>query len=93
MDRRYYSKEAAIQARRERAAGAVVMLVFGMAVGAVIALLFAPVEGEEMRDNLGDTANNYYENGRESTTSAFGRLQREFTKLRDDVENRLKDLT
>ena len=51
-DRMYYSNEAKQQARRERTLLALIFTALGLSIGAAIALLFAPMEGEELRDEL-----------------------------------------
>jgi|GEM_PF-285995 gas vesicle protein len=50
--RTYYSEEAAERARKQQGAGAIVVLMLGLAIGAVIALLYAPREGKKTRKML-----------------------------------------
>jgi gas vesicle protein len=40
-------------------------MLFGMVIGAVAALLFAPTTGEEMRSNIQTQATTQYEKGKE----------------------------
>lgn len=54
--RKYYSEEARSRAQVERSLIAAICLVVGIAVGTVIALLFAPSDGESFRTALTDTA-------------------------------------
>ncbi len=54
-ERIYYSNEAAARAQRERVIMALVVTGFGIAIGAVIALLLAPRAGDETRRHLGET--------------------------------------
>lgn len=93
MSRRYYSEEAEMRARRDQTVGALVMLMLGAGIGAVLALLFAPEPGDTTRDRLTDDMEHYYENGRDATSSTLDRLQREFRDFRDEVESRWKELT
>lgn len=45
----YYSEEAKRTAQQRQIIGGLAMLLLGIAIGAAIALLFAPEEGEEVR--------------------------------------------
>lgn len=51
-DRIYYSNEAKNKARNERAMIAIVFTALGLSIGAALSLLFAPMQGDEMRDEL-----------------------------------------
>jgi len=55
-DRMYYSNEAKKQARAERTLLALVFTALGLSIGAAIALLFAPTDGENFRSELSDQA-------------------------------------
>lgn len=54
--RKYYSEESRNRAQVERSILAAVCLVFGVAVGTIIALLFAPSEGESVRHSIAERA-------------------------------------
>jgi gas vesicle protein len=79
-DRIYYSQSAAMRAQRDRTMLAIVVLGLGLGIGAAMALLFAPRSGDETRRELGREANRVTDN-----------LQREFERLRRDVEERLQN--
>ena len=51
-ERMYYSKEAEKRAQTERGFIALLFLGLGLSVGAAIALIFAPMRGDELRDEL-----------------------------------------
>lgn len=89
-DRIYYSREAEQMAAQQRTVLALIVMLLGLGLGAVVALLFAPRKGDEVRKEIANQAENFYENGRESTNKAFKELQKDFDKLRGDVEDRLK---
>ena len=55
-ERMYYSKEAKKKARTQRTLLALIFTALGLSIGAAIALLFAPMEGDEMRDELAHKA-------------------------------------
>ena len=56
QQRTYYSKDAKNRAQTERTMLAALFLSLGLTVGAILALLFAPVSGEEARDTVSETA-------------------------------------
>lgn len=89
-DRIYYSREAEQMAAQQRTVLALIVMLLGLGLGAVVALLFAPRKGDEVRKEIANQAENFYENGRENTSKAFKELQKDFDKLRGDVEDRLK---
>jgi gas vesicle protein len=82
-ERTYYSREAEQRAQQQRTAVALVVMAFGLMLGAVITLLFAPRSGEEMRRVVTGQVG-------EATSSAFESLRKEFEHLRSDVEERLE---
>lgn len=53
-DRIYYSREAEQRAQRDNVILALMVLVFGLGIGVVIALLLAPRSGDEMRRAIAD---------------------------------------
>jgi len=53
----YYSNEAKKQARSERTLLALIFTALGLSIGAAISLIFAPMQGEELRDELAHRAN------------------------------------
>ncbi len=57
--RKYYSEDARNQAHTERALLATLCLVIGLTVGTVVALLFAPEKGSEVRHTLGNTMGDF----------------------------------
>jgi gas vesicle protein len=91
-ERIYYSQEAEQRARQERNSMAMLVLVLGLGIGAAMALLFAPRNGDETRKVLGDQVEQVYDGGREVANTAVDTLRGEFTRLRSDVEDRLKHL-
>jgi len=53
----YYSNEAKKQARTERTLLALIFTALGLSIGAAISLIFAPMQGEELREELAQKAN------------------------------------
>jgi gas vesicle protein len=88
-DRVYYSREAEMRAQRERTMMAIVLLGFGLGVGAIMALLFAPRSGEEVRKEITDRIEPGLERARDVTNHTVENLQRDLTRLRDDMESRM----
>lgn len=91
-ERIYYSQEAEQRARQERNSMALLVLCLGLGIGAAMALLFAPRNGDETRKVLEKQVEQVYGGGREAANSAVDSLRSEFTRLRSDVEDRLKNL-
>jgi len=80
-ERTYYSEDAKMRARRE--IGLLVLLTFGIGatIGSVLALLFAPKEGEEIREELAK--------GMEKRVHT---VEKQLNELRDRVEDRVSDM-
>lgn len=51
-DRTYYSQEAKEKAQRQQSFLMILLTGLGISIGAVLALLFAPKDGEELREDL-----------------------------------------
>lgn len=92
-DRIYYSREAEQLAAQQRTILALVVMLLGLGLGAVVALLFAPRKGEDIRNEIAKEAGTLYENGRETTNKTLKELQKDFDKLRGDIEERMKNVT
>ena len=92
-DRIYYSREAEQAAAQQRTILALIVMLLGLGLGAVVALLFAPRKGDEIRKDIANQAETLYDSGRETTGKALKELQKDFDKLRSDVEDRLKHVT
>lgn len=88
-DRVYYSREAEMRAQRERTMMAIVLLGFGLGVGAIMALLFAPRSGEEIRKDITDRIEPGLERARDVTNHTVENLQRDLARLRDEMETRI----
>jgi gas vesicle protein len=88
-DRIYYSHDAETHAVREMARATLLCLMFGLGIGAVLALLFAPSSGKKVRDDLANTVEEGLNNGRDAVEPMVKRLEKEFDELRKSVEERL----
>jgi gas vesicle protein len=80
-DRIYYSRQAEMQANREKTITVILFLAFGIGIGALMALLFAPKSGDKMRKELADTIE-----------ERFNTVEKEITRLGKQAEERLKDI-
>jgi gas vesicle protein len=89
-DRVYYSHDAEMHAMRDRNVLTLVFLTFGLGIGAVLALLFAPSSGKKVRDNLAKNVGEGLNTGQEAIEPVVKRLEKEFGELRKSVEDRLK---
>lgn len=88
-DRMYYSRDAEMQAMREKTVMAVVLMAVGLAVGAVVALLFAPAAGADTRHELAHTFEEGVKDGRESAEPLMKRLEHEIADLRQRFQDRI----
>ena len=88
-NRTYYSHEAEQRAERERLKLVIVCLMFGLGIGSVLALLFAPAEGKRIREDLRRTVEESVHNGRDRVEPAVDNLEKEVHNLRKKVVERL----
>ena len=79
-DRIYYSQEAEEQAKRQRQMLASLFLMLGAGMGAALALLFAPNDGEKNRQYVASRGNDLAQAGIE-------KLGEEISHLRERVES------
>lgn len=80
-ERIYYSHEAAMRAQRERLIMALIVTGFGIAVGAIAALLLAPRSGDEVRRQLGETLEQAAAQGREAAEQLAQTVKESTNKL------------
>jgi gas vesicle protein len=88
-DRIYYSRETQLHALRDRLKLTALFLTFGLGIGAILALLFAPSSGKKVRDDLAQTVEEGLNAGREVVEPLVKRLEKDFDELRKHVEERL----
>jgi gas vesicle protein len=88
-DRTYYSHDAEIRAMRDRTLLTLLFLMFGLALGAAMALLFAPATGKQTRVDLAKNIGEGLNNGREALEPMVKRLEEELRELRKNVEEHL----
>lgn len=89
-DRIYYSHDAEVQAMRNRTVLTLLFLVFGLGIGSILALLFAPMSGKKTRDNLAKTVEQGLKDGREAVKPVVKQVEKEFDELKKNVEERMK---
>lgn len=89
-DRTYYSHDAEVRALRARTVLTAVFLMMGLGLGAVVALLFAPMSGKKTRHNLAQGVEDGLRAGRDSLEPVVKRLEKEFSEFRKNVEERIK---
>jgi gas vesicle protein len=87
-DRIYYSREAEMQAVRDRNVAMLAVLVIGVTIGTALALLFAPRSGEKTRAQLTDMLEKEFDEGRKQGTETIERLEKDFADLRKRIEDR-----
>jgi gas vesicle protein len=89
-ERVYYSHEAKLHAALKVTRVIILCLLLGLGTGAVLALLFAPTSGKKVRDDLGKTVEQGWNNGRDVVEPMVKRAEREFGDLQKNVEEHLK---
>ena len=92
-DRVYYSHEAETHARRVMAAFTMLALMLGMGIGAMLALLFAPSSGKQVRQDLAQSIGEDWENGRDAVDPMVKRLEEKVGELLKTIEERITHLT
>lgn len=91
-NRIYYSREAEMQAGREKTVAVILFLAFGLSVGAVLALLFAPRSGEQTREDIGHAFEDRFGNVEKEVSSRFSRMEKDFSELSKRIDERLNEL-
>lgn len=89
-DRVYYSHDSEIHAVHQMTRLMALCLMVGLGVGAALALLFSPISGRKVRDDLTRTMGQSWNNGREAVEPLVKRVEKEFSDLQDSVEEHLK---
>ncbi|MBN1680711.1 MAG: YtxH domain-containing protein [Anaerolineae bacterium] len=87
-DRIYYSREAERVARRNQVVTVLLFMALGLGIGAVIAILFAPDEGDKTRKLIAQAVEDGYKRGMETAGDTLSKLEPEFP----DVRKRFNDL-
>jgi gas vesicle protein len=88
----YYSREAETQAIRQITMMTVLWLAVGLAIGVVMALLFAPSTGQKTRNNLLKSFEEGLDSGQEAIEPVVKKLEKEVGELRQTVEERISKL-
>lgn len=91
-ERIYYSQEAERMAKQQRLVSMLLFMAIGLGVGALIAILFAPDEGEKTRKLIAEAVEDGFKRGTESVTDALKDLEPEFPDLRKRVDGLLKSV-
>jgi len=89
-DRIYYSRDAELQATRDKTLMAVVLMAIGLGIGAALALLFAPAAGEETRHEIAHKFEAGVNDGRDTVEPVMKRLEHEIADLRQRFQDRIK---
>jgi len=85
-DRIYYSHDAEVRSIRDVTKLTLLCLAFGLGIGAVLALLFAPASGKRSRANFVKTVEEGMATGREAVEPVVKRIEEDFGDLRHHFE-------
>jgi gas vesicle protein len=88
-NRMYYSREAEVQAARERLGIAVACALLGLGVGTILAVLFAPSSSQKIRAEIARALEDGLTNSRDAVEPTVKRIGKEFGDLRHKVEERI----
>jgi gas vesicle protein len=88
-NRTYYSREAEERAARDRRMLAFAYSLLGLAVGLVLALMFAPKSGEQTREEIERSLEHGLKDGREAVEPSVKRMEKEIADIRRKVEERV----
>lgn len=91
-NRVYYTAEAEDLMKRRSLFTALAMLAVGLGIGALVAMLLAPGDGEKTRRVLADALEEGYRRGRQATDDALGQLERDIPNLRKRVDSLLSKM-
>ena len=91
-ERIYYSDHAKMRAVREMARATLLCLIFGLGIGAVLALLFAPSSGKKIRAQLAKSMEQGLNHGRDAIEPMVKRVEKEFDELHKSVEEHIENL-
>jgi len=94
--RTYYSDEAERAAKTQQTVQIVMVLFFGLAIGAVVALLYAPKEGKKTRKMLGKELGSSLDSGRDLADDvakdAVKTLEDQYKALRSEMDKLLSSV-
>ena len=88
-ERIYYSRDAEVQAMRNRTVFTLLFMTLGLGIGAVLALLFARSSGKDTRDEIAGNVEDGVQTGRDKLEPTMKKLEKEFSEFRKSVEERL----
>ena len=91
-NRIYYSREAEMQANREKTITVLLFMAVGLGVGAVLALLFAPRSGQQIREDIGHVFEDRFGHVEKDVSSRFSRMEKDLSDLGKRIEERLNEI-
>lgn len=85
-ERIYYSHDAEMYAMRIRASITLVFLTFGLAIGAGLALLFAPATGKTTRHNVSKNIGEGVQTGLNAIEPMVKQAKKDLSELREKID-------
>ena len=89
-ERVFYSNDAKMHMLRIISALSLVALMFGLGIGAAVALLIAPTTGKTVRDKMAKSMEQNWNKGRDALEPIVKKAEDEIADLRHSVEEHLK---
>jgi gas vesicle protein len=88
----YYSNQARLIVQRRTILVALAMLGLGFGLGAILALLFAPAEGEELREQITSALEEGFQRGQSAAEDAANELEAEYPGIRQKLQEAVDKL-
>lgn len=79
----YYSDQAERLAKQQQVLYLVIFMAVGLGIGAILALLFAPDEGDKTRKAIASAVEDGYRRGIETASETLRQLEPEFPNIRE----------
>jgi gas vesicle protein len=84
--------DAELQDKNSGVVNMLVFLLLGLGIGAALALLFAPDEGEKTRERISDSLDSGVKATSDAGSDALDRLEKEYQNLRKEVDKLISNI-
>ncbi|WP_202978707.1 YtxH domain-containing protein [Aggregatilinea lenta] len=92
MSRSYYMGDAELETKSSGVVNMLVFLLLGLGIGAALALLFAPDEGEKTRERITDSLDSGVKATSDAGNDALDRLEKEYQNLRKEMDKLISNI-
>ncbi len=92
MSRSYYMGDEELRSKSSGVVNMLVFLLLGLGIGAALALLFAPEEGEKTRGKISDSLESGVKASSDAGSDALERLEKEYQNLRKEMDKLISSI-